>query len=316
MQVQDRIKNAPYRFASLWLAGAVLVLIGLPGTAWSRPLVLLSENSVIYQQVGNEIKRTYQQPLDLYSAENLPAQSQLNARLSIAIGAKACEQLLQRKDQFNSLTCTFIPRATFLSLLELYGNTDLVQQHRLGAIYLDQPLDRQMRLARLLMPDAKSIGTMFGPYSIAERETYEHRAKVEQFSPLSITLDAADNPIEQLQPLVRQSDVFLALPDRALFNRATAKWLLYITLNQHVPVIGFSKTYVEAGALAAVFPTPAQIGRQAGELLLQLERGQPLPPPEFPRYFTVASNPVVARSLQLPIPSDASLQKLLEDRAR
>ncbi|WP_379909812.1 ABC transporter substrate-binding protein [Marinobacterium aestuariivivens] len=228
------------------------------------------------------------------------------------MGARACEQLLQRSDEAFSLICAFIPRATFESLAALYGSTEMVRQQRLTAIYLDQPLERHLRLAHTLVPDAKSIGAMFGPFSSAERELFNKAAEAEGLSPVSITLAETDNPIEKLQPVVRQSDVFLALPDSALFNRATAKWLLYVTLRQQIPVIGFSRTYVEAGALAAVYSTPEQIGRQTGELLLQLEGGLPLPGPAFPRYFTVSSNPVVARTLDLKVPDDAALAELIE----
>ncbi len=317
MQASDS-NSRHRRFLYCTLLAGLLLGWGLllPSSAMARPLVLLSEDSSIYQLVGNGIRRAYQQPLDLYSTEDLPAPGQLQAAMRIAIGARACEQLLQRRDESFSLVCTFIPRSTFVSLVELYSNTELVKARRLTAIYIDQPLQRQMRLARLLVPDAKSIGTMFGPFSIAERELYRRAAEAEQLAPISITLDENDNPIEKLQPVVRQSDIFLALPDRALFNRVTAKWLLYVTLRQQTPIIGFSKTYVEAGALAAVFSTPTQIGHQAGELLLELEQDQPLPAPAFPRYFTVTSNPVVARTLQLQIPDDTSLQQLLEDETQ
>ncbi|UTW11377.1 ABC transporter substrate-binding protein [Marinobacterium rhizophilum] len=268
----------------------------------------MSENSALYQLVAQEIGRDYRQPLELYSTDNTPPREQLDQELNIAIGARACEQLLQHGGTAD-LICTFIPRTTFESLVELYSNG----KRRLSAVYLDQPLQRQLHLARLLVPDAKSIGTMFGPFSAASRQRFDTAAGEQQLTPISITLDESDNPIERLKPLIQQSDVFLALPDRATFNRTTAKWLLYITLQQKVPVIGFSKTYVEAGALAAVYSTPAQIGRQTGELLRELDLSAPLPPPTYPKYFNVSNNPIVARTLNLSAPDNEALRQQLED---
>jgi hypothetical protein len=268
----------------------------------------MSENSPLYRLVAEEIRRSAQIPMTLYSTENTPSQKRLDQGLNVAIGARACEQLLQHNGQAD-LICTFIPRTTFESLSTLYDNG----QRRLSAVYLDQPLQRQLRLAHLLVPDAKSIGAMFGPFSTASRQLFDQASHREKLTPMSITLDEADNPIERLTPLIQQSDVFLALPDRALFNRATAKWLLYITLQQKVPVIGFSKTYVEAGALAAVYSTPGQIGQQTGELLRELDLSRPLPPPAYPKYYNVSSNPIVARTLDLSEPDNQALHRQLED---
>lgn len=294
----------------------LLVFLLLPFQAEARPLILLSESSELYRKVSEEIKRAYPQPLDEYSTENFPAQRQRSMDPSVAVGAKACELLLQRNSDSDNLICTFIPRMAFESLIALYGNdSTAAAPRRITAVYLDQPLARQLHLARLLKPDAKSVGTMFGPFSAGSQPLFLQAAAAEQLTPVSITLKESDNPVEQLKPLIQQSDVFLALPDRALFNRATAKWLLYITLQQQIPVIGFSRTYVEAGALAAVYSTPGQIGRQTGELLRTLTPSQPLPAPAYPKYFNVSSNPVVARSLRLPVPDDSVLLRALTEDA-
>jgi putative tryptophan/tyrosine transport system substrate-binding protein len=310
MQASDRATRHrhdphPRRTGTLLLA---FLLWCLSMGALAAPQVIMSENSALYQLVAEEIERRYQQPLKRYSTDNTPALKQLDQGLNIAIGARACEQLLQHGGTAD-LVCTFIPRTTYESLVELYTSDD----RRLSAVYLDQPLQRQLRLARLLVPGAKSIGTMFGPFSAASRPRFDTAASEQQLTPLSITLAESDNPIERLKPLIRQSDVFLALPDRATFNRTTAKWLLYITLQQKVPVIGFSKTYVEAGALAAVYSTPAQIGQQTGELLRDLDLSEPFPPPAYPKYFNVSSNPIVARTLNLSEPDDKALRQRLED---
>lgn len=295
------------------------LLLGLclcSGPAWSAPLVLLSEHSTLYLEVGTAIADSYGSPIEQREASGLSGPDPLNSEIAVAVGARACEQLLQRNEPGFSLICAFIPRATFMALTERYGDTPLVRQQRLTAIYLDQPLERQLRLAHLLAPEASSIGAMFGPVSVSERELFIETAKAEGLSPVPLTLQERDNPLEKLQPVVRQSDIFLALPDRALFNRATAKWLLYVTLQQQIPLIGFSRTYVEAGALAAVYTTPAQVGRQAGDLLRALDEGQALATASFPRYFTVTSNPVVARNLNLQIPDDATLQRMLMEEAQ
>lgn len=301
------------RSPGLALTGLWLLLCLCTGPAWSVPLVLLSEDSAIYREVGTAIADSYGLPVEQRDASVQIEREPLDAELVVAVGANACEQLLQRDQPAFSLICAFIPRATFVALTQRYGDSPLALQRRLTAIYLDQPLQRQLRLAHLLVPDASSIGAMFGPASATERGLFVQAAEAEGLSPVTLTLEEQDNPLEKLQPVVRQSDIFLALPDRALFNRATAKWLLYVTLQQQIPLIGFLRTYVEAGALSAVYTTPAQVGRQAGELLRSVAAGEAMTTPSFPRYFTVTSNPVVARNLNLQFPDDATLQRMLSE---
>lgn len=64
-----------------------------------------------------------------------------------------------------------------------------------------------------------------------------------------------------------------------------------------VPLVGFSPAYVKAGALLALYSTPAQVGARGGEVLRQALAGKVLPSPQWPREFVVAVNQDVARSL-------------------
>jgi ABC-type uncharacterized transport system substrate-binding protein len=105
------------------------------------------------------------------------------------------------------------------------------------------------------------------------------------------------------------SDILLALPDSVVFTRDTARSVLLATYRYQRPLIGFSQAYVNAGALAAAFSSPAQIARQTAELLQSLPAGRTaLPAPVYPTYFSVAVNRSVARALALDVASDAMLQ--------
>ena len=112
-----------------------------------------------------------------------------------------------------------------------------------------------------------------------------------------------------MRDLLENSDVLLSLPDPLVFNSGTIHHLLVATYHQKIPVIGFSRAFVEAGALLAVYSTPAQTGRQAAEIVQQVLRTpvRALPPPQYPKYFAIAVNRRVAASLGLEVPDEQTL---------
>jgi len=82
-----------------------------------------------------------------------------------------------------------------------------------------------------------------------------------------------------------------------VFNSETAANILMAAYRRQVPLVGFSPAYVKAGALLALYSTPAQVGTRGGDVLRQNLAGRSLPPPQWSREFTVKVNQDVARSL-------------------
>ena len=113
--------------------------------------------------------------------------------------------------------------------------------------------------------------------------------------------------------LLRESELVVAPYDPLVFNTDTAKWLLYMAYQRGLPVLGFSLSYVRAGALAAVYSTPEQMGRQAAESVRRWLRDgvRTLPQATYPAYFSVAVNHSVARTLGVEAPApEVLMQKL------
>ncbi len=124
---------------------------------------------------------------------------------------------------------------------------------------------------------------------------------------------AGTNPNAALEQVLEDSQLLLALPDPDVFTRYTVAGLLLTSYHHAVPVIGFSAAYVKAGALAAVYSTPEQIGRDAAEMVLaaRTDAGWTLPAPRYPTYYNVAVNRQVGRSLSLKLPDDTELHRAL-----
>ena len=78
------------------------------------------------------------------------------------------------------------------------------------------------------------------------------------------------------------------------------------------PVIGFSASYTRAGAVASIFSTPEQIGRQSGEWLLDMRAKKTVSHTQYPKYFTITTNPNIQRVLRLERLSGEKIKNIMQ----
>lgn len=107
----------------------------------------------------------------------------------------------------------------------------------------------------------------------------------------------------------------LIISDPNVLNKKTARNLLLTTYIKKIPVISYSDGYVKAGALAALYSTPDQIGRQTAEALIQILKtgGWKLRKPTHPSEFSIAVNKKVAQSLDVTTINKSQLhQRVIE----
>lgn len=86
-------------------------------------------------------------------------------------------------------------------------------------------------------------------------------------------------------------------PDGTLYNGTTVKPLILASLDNQLPIAGFSASFVKAGAAAGVYPDYVEVGVQTGEMAKSYLAGIAIPPIETPRKIRVAANTRVARLL-------------------
>lgn len=270
--------------------------------------VLLSANSSAYQTVARTIHQTLQANIQIaeYTPETIDSIS-APPQLLLTIGSKALKTALEKFPEA-PIIASFLPRRVFEEFIANYPRT----LQNTTAIFIDQSMFRQLALARLIAPDATTIGTVFGASSIDERQRLYQAATETGFIIKSVLLNSEDNPVNTLQPIIQETDVFLAIPDQSAFNRASAKWSLFMTLRARKPLIGFSEKYVDAGALTAVFSSPEQIGKHTTEVIDAYLTTGVWPQPEHPRYFYVKSNRQSAHTIQIQLPDNETLQHRLE----
>lgn len=302
------------------VAIVTLIVAGREGFAADEVHVLLSSDAPYYQQVAEvfaEQLKTLQptaevRTITMTDGAALPASL---GRQIVAIGSEATARALATYPRSDILSL-LIPMAAWRDISE---NTLI--EGRFAAVVVDQPFERAVLLGLVLKPHARHFGAVFGPAAQATKT-----ASLERVSGLDVELTTAnlpptDNPIRTLSPVMEASEVFIAVPDRAVFNRSIAKWVLHLGYRQKIPVIGFSASYTKAGALASIYSSPADVGRHGGELFVELSAREADNADKgwrayYPKYYTLGTNEEVARILDINLPPLEDLyrtyQKLLQ----
>jgi len=298
-------------FASFALA-LLFAWASVVSAAPANIAIVLSDDSAPYQETANNIRVLVEQGVvravvSVYSpAGKKPDFVRERQDLIVAVGVRAAQEMVALNMTTPILT-TLIPRQAFEKIARQRD------YRQFSAVYLDQPLARQMELIHLALPERSRIGVVLGPESQDALKALQFATKEAKFALVVEKIGAAEELLPALQRVLADSDVLLALPDPLVFNKGTVQSLLLTTYRYQDPVVGFSQAYVKAGALAAVYTTPEQAGRQAGEVLLHVLSGKSwvLPPPEYPKYFSVSLNYQVARSLAINVSDEMALfQKL------
>ena len=94
-------------------------------------------------------------------------------------------------------------------------------------------------------------------------------------------------------------DFVWCLPDSSLYNGTSVQALLIASLNNRIPVVGFSASFVRAGALFGMYPDFRAVGGQTAEVIQNYLADRPVANEAAPRTFEVAVNQRVARLLGL-----------------
>jgi putative tryptophan/tyrosine transport system substrate-binding protein len=181
-----------------------------------------------------------------------------------------------------------------------------------SAIYLDQPYARQASFIAHLLPERRRVAVVVGAAMLDQISLLRRAAAGVELDIRSRQIERDEDIVPALGDLLPHADLLLALPDNAVFRRDNARTILLTTYRYQKPLIAFSPAYVSAGALAALYSTPAQLARQTAELVRALPAGRvSLPPPRNPAYFSVATNPNVARALNIDLPDPGSVERAL-----
>ncbi|HWD00807.1 MAG TPA: ABC transporter substrate binding protein [Candidatus Sulfopaludibacter sp.] len=187
------------------------------------------------------------------------------------------------------------PGAPVIAALVLRGReTELASAH----VELDVTLAIQLAAMKAILPGRTRAGLIYNPknarYPI---EVLEARARREGYTLSSVACDTPSRLLKAMASLKGHVDFVLCTPDPDFYNPVTIKPLVMASLEERLPLVGFSPAFVRAGALAGIYPDYRETGRQAADLALRLMKNGERPADEGPSKVRVAVNQRVARLL-------------------
>lgn len=294
---------------SLWLA----VFAGACAHAAVAVVIVSSERSPAYVEAAealvSELERGGLSRYDMlqFTALEWAAAGPLAPKLFIALGTDAANALAKSELRAPVLS-TLLPRSSFERVLRKSGRKSSSQ---FSALYLDQPLSRQLELIRLALPAARRVGVLWGPESQAQAPALKTLAQASGLDLVEATVERDELLFSSLKNVLEDADLLLAVADPQLYNSSSIQNILLASFRAKVPLVAFSPAYVRAGALLALHVTPTQIGLQAATIARGVLLGKALSAkPIYSLDFSVTVNEHVARSLGLTLDADALRARL------
>ena len=248
---------------------------------------------------------------DVCSANSLAtALAQQTPRVIVTLGYESLRQVLEARPRVPVLAA-LIPRSGFERLLRDHASV----RPAVAALYLDQPIGRQMDVIRLAFGAGHRVAVLLGPESSWQRSLLTASAGAQGFSLQLAEVGASQTVAHALADVLDGADVLLALPDTQVYNATTVGNVLMSSYRARVPVLAFSPAYVRAGATLSLHSTPVQVGQQVALMVRQHLQAGAVLTNQYPADFAITVNERVARSLDLDL-NAAMLTEQLKRLAR
>ena len=309
----------PVNWRGLWLRACLCAFGLLAALPWAHAgeaavLVVISERSASYLEAADALAAELERgglpraDVALMTSSEFSAAGTVAPRLLVAVGTGAAN-LLASKDSRIPLIATLLPASSFEQIVLATGRKPSAT---FSAVFLNQPFSRQLDLIRLALPEARRVGVLWGPGSLTQAPALQVATQARGLQLVAGVVGAGEPAYPALQKVLEDADLLLAVANPQLYNSASIQNILLSSYRSKVPFIGFSPSYVQAGAVFAVYSTPAMVGRQTAVMARSILQGRWLPAlPQYPQDFNVSVNDQVARSLGLKL--DAGL---LNERLR
>ena len=186
---------------------------------------VISKASPAYQQVvtGAEEKLLGQSSVYsfddmLQGADRKIDQAIETADIIVTVGAGATEAVVSKNPSQPVIAALITDSAFSAMTQQYYGSSEQALASGVSVICLDQPVKRSIELSKLLIPSVENVGLMLGPASLSKLEEFGSHVSNAGMTPILVAVNAEDNPIKALEPIIKRSDVFIPVPDSRLIN--------------------------------------------------------------------------------------------------
>jgi ABC-type uncharacterized transport system substrate-binding protein len=295
------------------IAALLFATLSIPTVSFAElkhHIVIITSSNSRYQQTT---ARIIQQRLEennaitmLVSADNIASASNNNKTLYVAIGDRAITKLHEFDTNAFALRLTSrqIPGIKYSS-----AQSDLITA---------QPACRNIQLIRAINPGWDSVGVLSSSRSL-DTAAELTRCAIQQNIDLQVYAISDDSDLlKTLETAIENNKVLLAITDPLIYNSHSVKNILLTAYRHRKPVVGYSDSFVRAGAVAAIYTSPQYVGITAAELVSDfLQNSWQFDKNIYkPDDFSVSVNRQVAASLEMSLPSEEKLKESIKQMGR
>ena len=280
------------------LTRRLVVLLGcLPISAFAQAdsvTVVYTSEAGPYTEALEGLRATLRDsPLTIVDLESPDSPARLasslqrgSSRLVITIGGNALETVTTHKVDVPVL-------ATMIMRFEQARG-----QRLSAAVRLDIPITDILAELRTMFPRKTRVAVIRNSALAGQIDSAAlARARQQGFTVQVADCHVPEELLRVVRSLKGQVDFVLCLPDSTLYNGTTVKPLILASLESHLLVVGFSQSFVRAGAAVGVYPDFRDVGVQTAEIAQRQLAGQTIAVEEGPRKVVVAVNQRVMRLL-------------------
>ena len=182
---------------------------------------------------------------------------------------------------------------------------------------MDVPIALQFRRLREVIPSVKRIGVIYDPArsgaAVAEARA---AAGAEKLALVEMPVGSEAQVMQEVEKLRGRVDALWSVADSTVFTPRSVDSILLLTLRDGIPFVGLSPSFVRAGALLSFSCDYADVGRQSGEISLDVLGGRAPSeiPVTFPRKVSLFLNLNTARAIRLDISEKIQAESHVEFR--
>ncbi len=172
------------------------------------------------------------------------------------------------------------------------------------------PLPEQFARLRQVLPAVRRVGTVYDARNQPLVQEARREAVRQGLTLVGVPVTSATEVPEAFRSLAGKVDALWSFPDTTVYSREAAQFILLFSFRNRLPLMGFSRGYVRAGALFALYADYQDVGRQLAEVAHEVIAGRSPRdiPVGAPRRHALALNMRVADALGTWVPAAVQAQ--------
>lgn len=295
-----------------WLAVIYGCLLPLPARG-ADVVVLQSANIGAYNQALQGFQNTLARDVPIRGPKAVSAHSVSSYVLTDAQGPAQLRRDIIRQDPdlllvIGSSSLSLVKGITDFPIVYLmvpYPEMVIEEQKNITGISMTIPAEKQLQaLLKAVPATIGTVGMLYDPKRTGDLVRDARRcAKECKITLLALPVADSREVPATLIKLAEKADWYWMVPDRTVLTPQTLDYIFLFSLENRIPILTFSKKYLDLGAVIAVSHDFTDLGKQAGELALRILEGEDVAgiAPEPPRKVAVDVNARAAKMLGVEI---------------